>query len=100
MYTRAAASDYDDWKSKFGNEGWDSQALIPLLKKTESYQLPDRANPRDTHGYEGPLKVSYGGMFTNVGKEFLDVAAKHDPSRSLIADAVSRRFSAYSTLLT
>ena len=38
------------------------------------------------HGYSGPLKVSYGGMFTNVGKDFLDVAAKFDKNRELTDD--------------
>ena len=33
MYTRASASDYDDWETQYGNPGWGSKALIPLLKK-------------------------------------------------------------------
>lgn len=33
MYTRAAASDYDDWETKHGNPGWGSKDLIPLMKK-------------------------------------------------------------------
>ena len=33
VYTRAAASDYDDWETLFGNKGWGSKDLIPLLKK-------------------------------------------------------------------
>ena len=33
VYTRAAASDYDDWENVFGNKGWGSGHLIPLLKK-------------------------------------------------------------------
>ena len=33
MYTRAAASDYDDWEQKFENPGWGSKDIIPLLKK-------------------------------------------------------------------
>lgn len=39
-----------------------------------------------THGYDGPLKVSYGGTFTNLGKEFLDVAAAFDKERGLSDD--------------
>jgi hypothetical protein len=34
-----------------------------------------------THGYSGPLKVSYGGTYTNVGEQFLDVAQKYDLER-------------------
>jgi hypothetical protein len=33
MYTRAAASDYDDWKNIHGNTGWGASDLLPLLKK-------------------------------------------------------------------
>lgn len=35
MYTRAAASDYDDWESVYKNPGWGSKSLIPLLKKAK-----------------------------------------------------------------
>ncbi|KAG1810784.1 hypothetical protein EV424DRAFT_144856 [Suillus variegatus] len=50
-YTRAPASDYDDW----GVDGWESENLIPLMKKLETYEMhPDRP----THGYDGPIKVS------------------------------------------
>lgn len=38
------------------------------------------------HGYSGPLKVSYGGAFTNVGKDFLEVGAKYDPKRGSVDD--------------
>ena len=33
MYTRASASDYDDWEKKFKNPGWGSEDIIPLIKK-------------------------------------------------------------------
>ena len=33
MYTRASASDYDDWKTIHENPGWGSDELIPLLRK-------------------------------------------------------------------
>ena len=36
MYTRAAASDYDDWENVYGNKGWSSKHLIPLLKKVRA----------------------------------------------------------------
>lgn len=36
MYTRAAASDYDDWETKFANPGWGSKDIIPLLRKVMS----------------------------------------------------------------
>ena len=33
MYTRASASDYDDWEKVHENPGWGSNDLIPLLRK-------------------------------------------------------------------
>lgn len=33
MYTRPAASDYDDWETVYQNPGWGSKDLIPLLRK-------------------------------------------------------------------
>ena len=36
MYTRAAASDYDDWEKIYKNPGWGSQDLIPLVQKVQT----------------------------------------------------------------
>ncbi|KAI0703058.1 alcohol oxidase-like protein [Cytidiella melzeri] len=84
MYTRAAASDYDEWEVRYKNTGWGSKDIIPLLKKTETYQV---ASGKDSvHGYSGPLKVSYGGPLTNIGKDFLTVGQKYDPKRGSIED--------------
>ncbi|KAA1473388.1 alcohol oxidase-like protein [Dentipellis sp. KUC8613] len=78
VYTRASASDFDAWETTHKNPGWGSKDLIPLLKKAETFQVkPDALN----HGYNGPLKVSFGGYFTNVGKQFLDTASRFDPTR-------------------
>ena len=33
MYTRAAASDYDDWANVHENPGWSWADLLPLIKK-------------------------------------------------------------------
>ncbi|KAH9971399.1 alcohol oxidase-like protein [Lactifluus volemus] len=80
MYTRASASDYDDWETKYRNPGWGSKDLIPLLRKTETYQI---AAGGPTHGTDGPLKVSQGGLFTDVGRQFLDISRALDPDRAL-----------------
>lgn len=34
MYTRASASDYDDFQAK----GWTTEDLLPLMRKHETYQ--------------------------------------------------------------
>ncbi|KAF5328555.1 hypothetical protein D9758_018005 [Tetrapyrgos nigripes] len=83
MYTRGAASDYDDWETVHENLGWGSKYLLPLMKKTETYQVKPG---EPTHGYSGPLKVSMGGAFTNVGSQFLDVALAIDKDRGPIDD--------------
>ena len=54
MYTRASASDYDDFQAK----GWTTKELIPLMKKHETYQRASQ-NP-ELHGFDGPIKVSFG----------------------------------------
>jgi alcohol oxidase len=96
MYTRASASDYDEWEKVYENPGWGPNELIPLLKKvyasifpvsavanagtqTETYQVAD---DRPTHGTDGPLKVSLGGLATNIGEQFLQVARTFDPARA------------------
>lgn len=58
MYTRAAASDYDDWETIYGNSGWGSKDLIPLLKKVLTYKTlstsPKLTRPRR----QKPTKVN------------------------------------------
>ena len=44
FYTRAAASDYDDWENVYGNKGWGSEHLIPLLKKVRALQYTQAWN--------------------------------------------------------
>lgn len=68
MYTRASASDYDDFKSK----GWTTKELIPLMKKHETYQRA--CNNRDIHGFEGPIKVSFGNYTYPIMQDFLRAA--------------------------
>jgi alcohol oxidase len=37
MYTRASASDYDDWATVYNNPGWSAKDLIPLLEKVNLF---------------------------------------------------------------
>ncbi|KAF9230349.1 GMC oxidoreductase-domain-containing protein [Melanogaster broomeanus] len=82
VYVRGSASDYDDW-AKFGNEGWSSHDLLPLMKKMETYTV--KAG-QPTHGYSGPIQVSTGGIDLGVGKQFLDVAKEYDSGRLQVDD--------------
>ncbi|KAF2147253.1 GMC oxidoreductase [Aplosporella prunicola CBS 121167] len=65
MYTRASASDYDDFQAK----GWTTKELLPLMKKHETYQRS--CNNRDIHGFEGPIKVSFGNYTYPIMQDFL-----------------------------
>ena len=40
VYTRASASDYDDWETVYKNPGWGSKELIPLLQKVSRVNNP------------------------------------------------------------
>ncbi|KAH7929099.1 alcohol oxidase [Leucogyrophana mollusca] len=64
MYTRASASDWDDFKT----EGWTAKDLLPLMKRLENYQKPVN---NDTHGYDGPIAISNGGSVTQLAQDFL-----------------------------
>ena len=54
-----------------------------MVAQCETYENGLR---RPTHGYEGPLKVSTGGIFTNIGKDFLDMVSKYDKTRPFVDD--------------
>ncbi|KAF9036276.1 alcohol oxidase-like protein [Panaeolus papilionaceus] len=82
-YTRASASDYDDWETIHGNKGWGSDYLIPLLRKAETYQ--DKGIS-ELHGSRGPIKVSFASDLNQVGKDFLDAASRYDNARELTED--------------
>ncbi|CCC08667.1 unnamed protein product [Sordaria macrospora k-hell] len=69
MYTRASASDYDDFQAK----GWTTKELLPLMKKHETYQRA--SHNRDIHGFEGPIKVSFGNYAYPIKDDFLRAAA-------------------------
>ncbi|KAG1728807.1 GMC oxidoreductase-domain-containing protein [Suillus lakei] len=69
-YTRAPASDYDDWAT----EGWESKNLIPLMKKVETYEVQPGCA---THGYTGPVKVSPGGYKLSICDEFVHVGTTY-----------------------
>lgn len=79
VYTRAAASDYDDWETLFGNKGWGSKDLIPLLKKAETFE--PEVNDISVHGKSGPIKVSLASSHFNIGSQFLAVAEAYDKER-------------------
>ncbi|KAK7464324.1 hypothetical protein VKT23_006492 [Stygiomarasmius scandens] len=84
VYTRGSASDYDDWRHIYGNEGWGIDELKPLFRKTETYLVKEG---QDTHGYSGPLKVSIYDPSRNVlANQFLDLVKKYDKNTPVFDD--------------
>ncbi|KIY69867.1 GMC oxidoreductase [Cylindrobasidium torrendii FP15055 ss-10] len=81
-YNRPSASDFDAWATEYNNTGWGSDALIPLLIAAETYEIDNPSNI-STHGFSGPLKVSYGGFQTDVGTQFLEVGPQFEVGRPL-----------------
>lgn len=65
MYTRASASDYDDFQAK----GWTTKELLPLMRKHETYQRA--SNNPELHGSDGPIKVSFGNYTYPIKNDFL-----------------------------
>ena len=53
----------------FQAKGWTTKELLPLMKKHETYQRA--CNNRDLHGFEGPIKVSFGNYTYPVCQDFL-----------------------------
>ncbi|KAI9460288.1 GMC oxidoreductase-domain-containing protein [Boletus coccyginus] len=82
VYARGARSDYDDWAS-LGNDGWSFEELLPLIRKLETYTPIAK---RSTHGYEGPIQISAGGLDLGIGTQFLSVAQRYDPKRPRVDD--------------
>jgi hypothetical protein len=55
------------------------RSLLCPRVQTETYQL---GGAGQTHGTDGPLKVSMGGAVLDIGTQFLQVAGALDPSRA------------------
>ncbi|MBK0327584.1 GMC family oxidoreductase N-terminal domain-containing protein [Rhodobacteraceae bacterium F11138] len=54
IYVRGNASDYDEWASEFGCDGWDYASVLPFFKKSEDFSR----GADEYHGAGGPLHVT------------------------------------------
>jgi len=89
MYTRASASDYDDFKAK----GWTTKELIPLMRKHETYQRA--SNNRDIHGFDGPIKVSFGNYTYPIAQDFLRAVESQVSTLIITQSSVLRQSRAF-----
>ncbi|KZV84968.1 alcohol oxidase [Exidia glandulosa HHB12029] len=85
MYTRGAASDYDDWEVEHENPGWGFESLLPMFEKFETCAVDGAVS---NHGSTGPVHVSLGGNISASAytQEYLDVVAKYDKGRPIVSD--------------
>ncbi|KAJ3781423.1 hypothetical protein GGU10DRAFT_336372 [Lentinula aff. detonsa] len=72
IYTRPAASDYDDWANPAGARNH-SSLWGEKLRLTKTLLA--------AHPCTGPIQVSKGGCDTNIGRKFLEIAAQYDKDR-------------------
>ncbi|KAL1872699.1 hypothetical protein Daus18300_004245 [Diaporthe australafricana] len=68
-YTRAQREDMDGWNTL----GWSADDILPYMKKLETYLGP--GSP-ETHGFDGPIKISEGPCGpTQLQDQFVKAAA-------------------------
>ncbi|MEO7246112.1 MAG: GMC family oxidoreductase N-terminal domain-containing protein, partial [Rubrivivax sp.] len=54
LYIRGQPADFDDWAGKHGASGWGYRDLLPVFKRSESYE----GGASEYHGAHGELGVS------------------------------------------
>ncbi|KAG8166245.1 hypothetical protein KVR01_004797 [Diaporthe batatas] len=69
-YSRGQRCDWDSW----GMPGWSTDEMMPFFKKLETFHGED---PKDIHGHDGPINVSFGTYGSErIDTEFLAAAEK------------------------
>lgn len=73
MYHHCAPSDYDEWASKFGCEGWSYKDLAPFFRDMETFTAnPERPAIDSQHrGNSGPWQTGYSWLSEIGEKGFL-----------------------------
>lgn len=71
LYVRGQAEDYDNW-AQAGNKGWSYDDVLPLFKRSESYELGGDA----LHGGEGGLAVSKMRAKSKISEAFIGAAVE------------------------
>ena len=71
LYVRGQAEDYDNW-AQAGNIGWGYDDVLPLFKRSESYEPGENAH----HGADGGLAVSKIRAKSQISEAFIDAAVQ------------------------
>ena len=71
LYVRGQKEDYDGW-AQAGNSGWSYDDVLPLFKRSESYEL----GASDLHGADGGLAVSKIRAKSKISEAFIQSAVE------------------------
>ncbi len=71
LYVRGQKEDYDRW-AQCGNRGWSYDDVLPLFKRSESYEK----GSDDYHGADGGLSVSMIRAKSDISQAFIDAAVE------------------------
>ena len=71
LYVRGQAEDYDHW-AQSGNTGWSYDDVLPLFKRSESYEL----GADEMHGADGGLAVSKMRAQSKISEAFINAAVE------------------------
>ncbi len=69
LYVRGQKEDYDRW-AQCGNKGWGYDDVLPLFKRSESYEK----GANEYHGGDGGLAVSMIRAKTDISQAFIEAA--------------------------
>lgn len=71
LYVRGQKEDYDSW-AQAGNTGWSYDDVLPLFKRSESYEL----GGDELHGADGGLAVSKIRAKSKISEAFIQSAVE------------------------
>ena len=70
VYIRGNRVDYDEWRDRYGCEGWGYDELLPYFKRAED----NERGADEYHGVGGPLSVQDGRARSALCAAWLDAA--------------------------
>lgn len=73
LYVRGQPQDYDGWR-QLGNPGWSWDDVLPLFKRSESYQGSSAEADDALRGRSGPLTVSDSAVTREVVDRWMAAA--------------------------
>eukprot|EP01094_Clydonella_sp_ATCC50884_P026257 TRINITY_DN7152_c0_g1_i1.p1 TRINITY_DN7152_c0_g1~~TRINITY_DN7152_c0_g1_i1.p1 ORF type:complete len:594 (+),score=159.40 TRINITY_DN7152_c0_g1_i1:34-1815(+) len=98
FYVRGHPENYNEWRDKFGCDGWGYDDVLPFFKLSENCRL--RNADDKYHGRDGPLTVSDSarGNPHPVAKMFIKAADAADVGMPAIADYNGKQQEGASTI--